>query len=146
NLRLRYLFTAGEKLGPVITDNLPYVLVDYYGPTEATIFATCNWVRSANENPPASIGFPIADTEIFILDENLSPVALGEIGEIFIAGSCLAREYLNNALLTSEKFITHPIQNKRLYRSGDLACKLPDGAIQYLGRRDDQIKIRGNRV
>src|SRR5699024_1104958 len=56
NLRLRYLFTAGEKLGPVITDNLPYVLVDYYGPTEATIFATCNWVRSANENPPASIG------------------------------------------------------------------------------------------
>lgn len=141
---LRYLFTAGEKLNPVDTDRVGYVLVDYYGPTEATIFATANRVASASLGMPSSIGTPVAGAEVLILDERLSEVSTGEAGELFIAGPGLARGYLNNDALTHEKFIMR--DGKRLYRSGDLACFLPDGGIQFLGRRDQQIKIRGNRV
>src|ERR1700754_1199430 len=141
---LRYLFTAGEKLNPIDTDKVGYVLVDYYGPTEATIFATANRVASASRGMPYSIGVPIAGAEVLILDERLSEVPAGETGELFIAGPGLARGYLNNSALTSEKFIMR--DGKRLYRSGDLARCLPDGKIQFLGRRDEQIKIRGNRV
>jgi amino acid adenylation domain-containing protein/thioester reductase-like protein len=146
-LKLRYLFTAGEKLNPVDLSLVKYTLIDYYGPTEATIFATWNKVVSASPQVQPSIGRPVTDTEIFILDEQLQPVQ-GELpGELFISGRCLARGYLNRPRLTAEKFITLPhLGGKRLYQSGDLARWLPDGRIQYLGRKDDQVKIRGNRV
>jgi amino acid adenylation domain-containing protein/thioester reductase-like protein len=146
-LVLHYLFTAGEKLNPVNTDALRYTLVDYYGPTEATIFATFHLVKSMTLNPPSSIGTPVADTEVFILGDDFSTLGVGEIGELFIAGRCLARGYLNDDELTAEKFVFHSkFPGKRLYRTGDLACWLPDGSIQFIGRADDQIKIRGNRV
>lgn len=146
-LKLQYLFTAGEKLHPVKLEQTNYQLVDYYGPTEATIFATYNPVISATQNPPATIGTPVADTEILILDEGLQPVSGDQAGELFIGGTCLARGYLNNPELTAEKFLTPAhFPGKRLYRSGDLVRWLPDGRIQYLGRLDDQVKIRGNRV
>ena len=141
---LSYVFTAGEKLNPIDTDRVDYELVDYYGPTEATIFATANRVISASRGMPSSIGVPVAGAEVLILDEALSDVPVGEEGELLIAGPGLAREYLNNSALTREKFIVR--DGKRLYRSGDLARFLPDGGIQFLGRRDEQIKIRGNRV
>lgn len=141
---LSYLFTAGEKLNPIDTDRIGYQLVDYYGPTEATIFATVNRVVSASRGMPSSIGVPVAGAEVLILDEALSEVPVGDEGELFIAGPGLARGYLNNTALTREKFINR--DGKRLYRSGDLARFLPDGSIQFLGRRDEQIKIRGNRV
>lgn len=141
---LRYLFTAGEKLGPVDTDRATYTLVDYYGPTEATIFATVHRVVSATLKPPSSIGVPVAGAQVVILDDALADVAAGEIGELCIAGPGLARGYLNNKMLTDEKFIVR--NGTRLYRSGDLARVLPDGSLQFLGRRDEQIKIRGNRV
>lgn len=141
---LRYLFTAGEKLCPVDTDRAAYALVDYYGPTEATIFATAHRVVSATLKPPSSIGVPIAGAQVIILDDALADVAVGEIGELCIAGPGLARGYLNNKALTDEKFIVR--NGTRLYRSGDLARFLPDGSLQFLGRRDEQIKIRGNRV
>ena len=122
-------------------------MVDYYGPTEATIFATYNRVRCATQNPPSTIGRPIADTQVFILDERLQPVADGEPGELCISGTCLARGYLNAPQLTAERFVTSPhIGSQRLYRSGDRARRLPNGEIQFLGRLDAQIKIRGNRV
>jgi len=147
DLKLRYLFTAGEKLNPVNLIDLCYRLVDYYGPTEASIFATWNMVESAHLQAPMSIGHPVADTEIFILDEQLQPVQGDRPGELFISGRCLALGYLNNPALTAEKFLLPEyFAGKRLYRSGDLARWLPDGRIQYLGRIDDQIKIRGNRV
>jgi amino acid adenylation domain-containing protein/thioester reductase-like protein len=147
NLALRYLFTAGEKLNPVILSGVSYPLVDYYGPTEATIFATWNLVSCATQHAPATIGRPVADTEIFILDDNLQPVSGQQPGELYISGSCLARGYLNDSQLTAEKFITPAhFAGKRLYRSGDRARWLPDHRIQFLGRLDDQIKIRGNRV
>lgn len=147
NLALRYLFTAGEKLNPVNLSSIPYPLIDYYGPTEATIFTTCNVVTSASENPVSSIGLPVAGAEIFIVDEQFQPVTGDEPGELLIAGPGLARGYLNNHQLTAEKFLTLPFApEKRVYRSGDRARWLPDGQIQYLGRFDDQIKIRGNRI
>lgn len=146
-LTLRYLFTAGEKLNPVELSNLGYRLVDYYGPTEATIFATWNLVESAHLHAPMTIGRAVADMEIFILDAHLQPVQDDRPGELFISGRCLAQGYLNNPALTAEKFLLPGhFAGKRLYRSGDLARWLPDGRIQYLGRIDDQIKIRGNRV
>ncbi|BDU23177.1 non-ribosomal peptide synthetase [Dyella sp. GSA-30] len=141
---LSYLFTGGEKLNPIDTDRVDYQLVDYYGPTEATIFATANRVVSSSRGMPSSIGLPIAGAEVLILDDVLSDVPAGDPGELFIAGPGLARGYLNNSALTDDKFIVR--DGKRLYRSGDLARFLPDGSIQFLGRRDEQIKIRGNRV
>lgn len=147
NLALRYLFTAGEKLNPVDLSRVNYPLVDYYGPTEATIFASWNPVSCATQHAPSTIGRPVADTEIFILDDELQPVSDQQPGELYISGSCLARGYLNNPQLTAEKFITPPhFAGKRLYRSGDRTRWLPDQRIQFLGRIDDQIKIRGNRV
>ncbi len=147
NLALRYLFSSGEKLHPVDLRGIDYPLIDYYGPTEATIFVTCNRVACATQNPPASIGRPIGDTEIFILDDRLQPVIGDRPGELYISGRCLARGYLNNPALTAERFITPPhFAGLRLYRSGDRARWLADGRIQYLGRIDDQVKIRGNRI
>ena len=103
--------------------------------------------RCATQNPPSTIGRPIADTQVFILDERLQPVADGEPGELCISGTCLARGYLNAPQLTAERFVTSPhIGSQRLYRSGDRARRLPNGEIQFLGRLDAQIKIRGNRV
>ncbi len=106
NLALRYLFSSGEKLHPVDLRGIDYPLIDYYGPTEATIFVTCNQVACATQNPPASIGRPIGDTEIFILDDRLQPVIGDRPGELYISGRCLARGYLNNPALTAERFIT----------------------------------------
>lgn len=144
---LRYLFTAGEKLKPVDTEGVCYSLIDYYGPTEATIFATVHHVPGSASGKPESIGRPVTDTEILILDEQFNERPAGAAGELFIAGSCLARGYLNNDGLTRERFIAHPSRpGARMYRTGDLARWLPDGTIQYLGRGDEQVKIRGNRV
>ncbi|VEA71499.1 Linear gramicidin synthase subunit D [Serratia rubidaea] len=146
-LALRYLFTAGEKLAPLDPTPLGCPLIDYYGPTEATIFATCNPLTSAADAATASIGRPVTDTEIFILDEQLQPVSGDAPGELFISGSCLARGYLHNPQLSAEKFLQPAgFNGKRLYRSGDRARWLADGRIQYLGRLDDQVKIRGNRI
>src|ERR1700754_2701334 len=144
---LRYLFTAGEKLKPVDVDGVSYSLIDYYGPTEATIFATVHHVPGSASGKPDSIGRPVTDTEILILDEQFKERPRGEAGELFIAGSCLARGYLNNDGLTRERFVPHPSRSgARMYRTGDLARWLPDGTVQYLGRGDEQVKIRGNRV
>lgn len=147
SLGLKYLFTAGEKLQPLDVDHLPYSVVDYYGPAEATIFATCNIVESAVRAVPDTIGNPVADTEIYILDEKLQACAENETGEIFIAGTCLARGYLDDPELTDKKFFEHPsIGNKRVYRTGDFGRWSSNGELQFIGRIDDQIKIRGNRV
>jgi amino acid adenylation domain-containing protein/thioester reductase-like protein len=143
NLALRYLFTAGEKLKPVETHHLPYTLVDYYGPTEATIFATC---RIVDGTRPASIGRPIGSCEAFILDDAFRPVPDGSVGELCLAGTCLARGYLGDPELTAQRFVKPDWYAGRIYRTGDLARWLRDGEIEFLGRRDDQVKIRGHRV
>lgn len=117
-----------------------------YGPTETTVWATVTPV-DGSINPP--IGKPVANTQTYILDKHFKPVPIGVPGELCIGGDCVARGYLNRPELTAERFIPDPFSNKanaRLYRSGDLVRYLPDGNIEFLGRIDHQIKIRGFRV
>ncbi|WP_408952130.1 amino acid adenylation domain-containing protein [Lysobacter sp. Hz 25] len=144
---LKYLFTGGEKLNPVVTDHIKFTLVDYYGPTEATIWTTCHLVPSASLGREPSIGKPVGDARVWILDKTMREVPTGAIGEICLSGACLARGYLNNDRLTAEKFPPHPYEEgQRIYRTGDLGRKLPDDYIQFLGRVDEQVKIRGHLV
>lgn len=120
-------------------------LWNMYGPTETTIWSTISRVRAGDEL--LTIGRPIANTEVYILDSHLNPVPVGTDGEIFIGGEGLARGYLNRPDLTAEKFIEHPFKAEgRLYRTGDLGRYLPDGRILCLGRTDNQVKIRGFRI
>ncbi len=119
-----------------------------YGPTEATVIATSGECRKGIK---PSIGRPAPNYAVFILDSNLQPVAPGMTGELCIGGHCLAREYLNREELTSQKFVkpSFEIGNgfpQRLYRSGDRARFAPDGSIQFAGRIDDQVKLRGQRI
>ncbi|MCX2678914.1 amino acid adenylation domain-containing protein [Galbibacter sp. EGI 63066] len=144
---LKYLFTAGEQLKPVHTLDLTYELVDYYGPTECTIFATYNMVKEENGKFVPSIGRPIANTQAYILDDQQKVLPLGSVGELCISGVGLASGYLNDKALTKEKFTDHPfLPGKNLYRTGDLAYWMPDGRIRFMGRQDRQVKIRGFRI
>lgn len=104
SLALRYLFCAGEKLPPVATGGLPYTVVDYYGPTEATVFATCRIVDAEAHRRPASIGTPIDGCEAFILDADDRPCHGDRPGELNLAGVCLAREYLRDPDMTARRF------------------------------------------
>ncbi len=121
-----------------------------YGPTEATI--GCVWGEITvpeKETASAPIGKPILNDQIYILDANFNPVPIGVAGELCIASPGLARGYLNRAGSTAEKFIPNPFstqEGSRLYRSGDLARWLPDGRLEFVGRIDFQVKIRGNRI
>ncbi|MFN6483748.1 MULTISPECIES: amino acid adenylation domain-containing protein [unclassified Nostoc] len=118
-----------------------------YGPTEVTVWSTVAEIKSVSENPP--IGRPIANTEIYILDQHLQPVPIGILGELYIAGDGLARGYLNCPELTAKKFIPNHFNCKkgaRLYKTGDLARYRPDGNIEFLDRIDNQVKIRGFRI
>lgn len=119
-----------------------------YGPSETTTYST--WVdmpRAGGFVP--TIGRPIANTQIYILDERREPVPVGVVGEIYIGGAGVARGYLHRPELTEQRFLTDPFlagDTGRMYRTGDLARWLPDGAIEYLGRNDHQVKIRGYRI
>ncbi|QLE48410.1 amino acid adenylation domain-containing protein [Nostoc sp. C057] len=127
-----------------------------YGPTEASVCATV--AKCTPEDEKITIGRPIANTEIYILDSQLQPVPIGVPGELHIGGAGVARGYLNRPELTQEKFIPNPFSRsrgageqgsrgrERLYKTGDLARYLPDGNIEYLGRIDNQVKIRGFRI
>jgi len=118
-----------------------------YGPTECTVDATVCSVKMAGSKP--TIGRPITNTQIYILDRHLQPVPVGVAGELYISGDGLARGYLNRPDLTSEKFIPNPFNNKpgsRLYKTGDQARYLSEGNIEFLGRIDHQVKIRGFRI
>jgi amino acid adenylation domain-containing protein len=122
-------------------------LWNMYGPTETTIWSTVYEVESGKGAVP--IGRPIANTQIYLLDQHLQPVPIGVPGELYIGGDGLARGYLNRPDLTREKFIPNPFSNEpgsRLYKTGDKARYLPDGNIEFKGRIDNQVKIRGFRI
>lgn len=153
NTALRILLTGAETLHRFPSGNLPFKLVNNYGPTECTVVATSGFVTpDSGTNTLPTIGRPIANTEIYILDENLQQVPVNTPGELHIGGAGVARGYLNRRELTSEKFIPNPFgsysnnPDARLYKTGDLACYLENGEIAYLGRIDDQIKILGHRI
>ncbi len=147
---LRFLLTGADTLHRYPASNLPFTVVNNYGPTECTVVATSGIVRPADMNDALpTIGRPIDKVDVSILDENLEMVSDGEEGEICIGGLGVARGYLNRPDLTAEKFIVDPFRAKtgtRLYRTGDRARRLPNGEIAYLGRIDDQIKLRGYRI
>jgi aryl carrier-like protein len=122
-------------------------LINMYGPTETTIWSAAHPVGECISSVP--IGRPIANTQIYILDKNLQPVPVGVPGEIFIGGEGVTRGYLNRPELTAEKFIRDPFStdvNSRIYRTGDLGRWLADGNVEFLGRLDHQVKIRGHRI
>jgi amino acid adenylation domain-containing protein len=124
-------------------------LINSYGVTEATIDSTyfeSTTVNLSSENV-VPIGRPFGNTQIYILDKQLQPVAIGVAGELHLGGLGLSRGYLNRPDLTEEKFIIHPFDNgRKLYKTGDLARYLPDGNIEFLGRIDNQVKVRGFRI
>jgi amino acid adenylation domain-containing protein len=125
-------------------------LINQYGPTE-TVVARCFYEvpQQVSRSGKVPIGRPIANTEIYLLDNHLQLVPIGVAGEIHIGGVGMARGYLHRPELTAEKFIAHPFSEDpqaRLYKTGDLARYLPDGNIEYLGRIDHQVKIRGFRI
>jgi amino acid adenylation domain-containing protein len=126
-------------------------IINGYGPTESTTFTCCYAIppRLDENISSISIGRPIANTEVYLLDSHLSPVPIGISSELYIGGDGLARGYLNRPELTAEKFIPHPFSHEpgaRLYKTGDLARYRPDGNIEFLGRTDHQVKIRGFRI
>jgi amino acid adenylation domain-containing protein len=145
--RLKALI-GGEALARGLADRLLDAcgeVWNMYGPTETTIWSSISRVRRGQDM--ITIGRPIANTEIYILDSESNPAPIGSPGEIYIGGEGLARGYLNRAELTAQKFISHPFKrNARLYRTGDLGYFLPSGEIVCLGRTDNQVKIRGFRI
>jgi amino acid adenylation domain-containing protein len=124
-------------------------LYNLYGPTEASIASTCWRCERGSILPTVPIGRPIANTQIYVLDQTGEPVPVGMPGEIYIGGVGLARGYLNSPELTAEQFLPHPfsqVPGARLYRTGDVGRYRPDGNLEFLGRADHQVKIRGFRV
>jgi acyl-coenzyme A synthetase/AMP-(fatty) acid ligase/acyl carrier protein len=116
---------------------------DLYGPSETTTYSSFA-LRTAEA--PATIGRPIANTQLYVLDQHRQPVPIGVPGELFIGGEGVARGYLGRPELTAERFIANPFGDGRLYRTGDLVRYRSDGTLEYLGRTDHQVKIRGFRI
>lgn len=147
---LRLLLTGGDTLHHYPPPNLPFALINTYGLTETTVISTSGHVLpTARTEIPPLIGRPIANTEIYILNEHLQQVPIGQQGELCIGGAGLAKGYLNRPELTAERFIPHPFSEEpgaQLYRTGDTAYYLPDGQIAFIGRSDQQVKIRGYRI
>ena len=134
----------GEHLGKKLLKTTQK-LWNVYGPTETTIWSTIKLIE--NENDLGTIGKPIANTQIYILDNQQNLVPSGVVGEICIGGNGLARGYLNRSDLTSEKFLPNPFtKTGRVYRTGDLGRWLPNGELECLGRTDSQVKLRGYRI
>jgi amino acid adenylation domain-containing protein len=147
---LKRVTTGGERLSVKVQEKFFQVLnadlYNGYGATETTI-AVCYWKCQPNQAySTVPIGKPINNTQVYILNSHLQPLPVGITGELYIAGDGLARGYLNRPDLTAQKFINNPFGDGQLYKTGDLARYLPDGNIEFIGRIDEQIKIRGFRV
>ncbi|MCU7244372.1 MAG: amino acid adenylation domain-containing protein [Microcystis aeruginosa WS75] len=150
---VRTVNLAGEALSNQLVQKLYQQenikkVYNLYGPSEDTTYSTFSLVPKGHHGQP-SIGRPIANTEVYILDSFKQPVPLGTIGDLYIGGEGLARCYLNQPELTAEKFISNPFSNEpnaKLYKTGDLARYLPEGNIDFLGRGDNQVKLRGFRI
>ncbi|PYS76409.1 MAG: hypothetical protein DMF66_14910 [Acidobacteria bacterium] len=150
---LMRVFCGGEALSAELQERffslLDARLHNQYGPTETTVDVTCRDCEPGDVGRRPPIGRPTANTQTYILDGTLRPVPVGVTGELFIGGAPLARGYYNSPGLTAEKFIPDPFATSpgaRMYRTGDLARRLPDGEIEFLGRADQQVKLRGYRV
>ncbi|MEO7979060.1 amino acid adenylation domain-containing protein, partial [Flavobacterium sp.] len=147
---LRRIVSAGEMCSKKLAEKMIKIADFYnkYGPTEATISATMGKVNKNHvQKNMISIGKPLKGSEVYILSDDLALKPIGVFGELYISGSGLSRGYLNNKGLTSEKFVPNPFTaGAKLYKTGDLGRWLPDGSIEFLGRNDDQVKVRGHRI
>jgi aspartate racemase len=152
---MRQLMFGGEACDPncvreVLKHGPPQQLMHVYGPTESTTFATWHLIESVSDDATTiPIGRPLSNTTTYIVDRSFNPVSVGVAGELYLGGDGLARGYLNRPELTNERFVANPFShdpNDRLYRTGDVARYLPDGSIEFVGRKDHQVKIRGFRI
>ncbi|MBO4258601.1 amino acid adenylation domain-containing protein, partial [Streptomyces griseorubiginosus] len=152
---VREIWAGGDVVSPTavrrVLEACPdTVVANEYGPTETTVFSTVNPLRDPAEVPEAvvPIGRPLWNTRVYALDERLRPVPVGVPGELYIAGSGVARGYLGRAELTAQRFVADPFAGagERMYRTGDVVRWLPDGRLEFLGRVDDQVKLRGFRI
>ena len=147
---LRYLLTGGDQLHYYPAKEIPFTLVNHYGPTENTVVTTAGVVPvAAGQEEPPSIGRPIDNVQVYVLDGQMKPVPVGVPGELYIGGSSVARGYWNRPDLTAAHFVPHPFSEEpgaRLYKTGDLVRYSPEGELQFLGRMDQQVKIRGFRI
>jgi amino acid adenylation domain-containing protein len=161
---IKHLMFGGEAVDPkwvrdVLEKGPPERLLHVYGPTESTTFASWYLVQAVpQEATTIPIGKPLANTQIYVLDQHMQPVPVGVPGELYIGGDGLARGYFRRPDLTAEKFVPHPFSSStspsekgekegaHLYRTGDLVRLLPDGNIEFLGRGDHQVKVRGFRI
>jgi amino acid adenylation domain-containing protein/non-ribosomal peptide synthase protein (TIGR01720 family) len=145
---LRTLLTGGDALHTASGKRPPFRFSNAYGPTECTVMVSAaDVVAGAADAPP--IGRPIANTELYLLDRDLEPVPIGAAGELCVGGDSLAFGYLHRPDLTAERFVPNPFSREggaRMYRTGDLARYREDGSVEFLGRLDHQVKIRGHRI
>lgn len=148
---VRTINLAGEPLLPELVDalyaeTLVRDVYDLYGPSEDTTYST--FIRR-EPHGRKSIGRPVGNTQLYLLDQEMNPVPVGIPGEVYLGGAGLARGYLNRPATTAERFVPNPFSSRpgaRLYRTGDLARYFPDGAVEFIGRLDHQIKLRGYRI
>ncbi|MCD7440504.1 non-ribosomal peptide synthase/polyketide synthase [Streptomyces lincolnensis] len=152
---VREIWAGGDVVSPTAVRRVlracpGTVVANEYGPTETTVFSTVNPLRDPEEVPDAvvPIGRPLWNTRVYALDERLRPVPVGVPGELYIAGAGVARGYLGRAELTAQRFVADPFAGagERMYRTGDVVRWLSDGRLEFLGRVDDQVKLRGFRI
>ncbi|AXG70214.1 tyrocidine synthase 3 [Kordia sp. SMS9] len=146
---LKRLISGGEPFNSVLLNGLANEVTAYnkYGPTETTISSTITKIDKQYKGLQIPIGKPVNNVEVYVLSDQLELQPIGVTGELCISGVGLSRGYLNQPELTEEKFITHPFKSgERLYKTGDLVRWLPDGNIDFLGRKDTQVKVRGYRI
>ena len=148
---LSHLLLGGEALPGPLADRLAATVAgevrNLYGPTETTIFSLSQRVERGEAKP--LIGRPLSNTEVYLLDAALRPVPLGARGEVFLGGDGVSMGYWRRPDLTAERFLPDPLGSRpggRLYRTGDLARHRQDGSVDYLGRSDHQVKVRGVRM
>jgi thioesterase domain-containing protein len=149
-MALRWLTTGGDRLRVRPPPGLPFTVVNGYGPTESTVFAT--WAEiapAASGQPTPPIGRPLHNVTAYVLDAEEQRVPVGSAGELFLGGVQVARGYLRREELTTKAFLPDPFAKNpgsRMYRTGDWVRWLPEGELEFLGRRDGQIQVRGGRV
>ena len=148
-----HALSTGEACPPELAQRLVAAasrVTNLYGPTETTVWASAIELTAQDvaDGAPPPIGRPLLNTQAYVLDSQLQPMPTGSVGELYVGGACVAKGYLNRDDLTAERFIADPFAGgeARMYRTGDLARWREDGVVEYLGRADQQVKIRGHRV
>ncbi|QHS63325.1 non-ribosomal peptide synthetase [Chitinophaga agri] len=148
---LRTVIAGGEKLSDNHISRLraeypALTIINGYGPTENTTFSLTYAIKEITAGQSIPIGYPLSNRTAYVLDSRLEQLPVGIPGELYVGGAGLSRGYLGQPELTAARFLIHPVTGERLYRTGDLARLLPDKSIAYLGRTDDQVKLRGFRI